>query len=90
MVLFFSGAVAGIITWLTILLFKHIFKTGRQIRRSIFIVIVTAIMAICGLVIGLINSSKTLIIIFILSFAIWGVMISFIVSLVLYRKKTRS
>ncbi len=86
--LFISAAVAGILTWLTILLFKHLIRIGRQTRRSVFVVTVTTLMTVSGLVIGLaVNSGLLLVIIFTLSFATWGVMISLIVSLALYRKE---
>ena len=87
-VLFISAAVAGILTWLAILLFKYLIRIGRQTRRSVFVVMVTTLMTVCGLVIGLaVNSGILLVIILTLSSATWGIMISLTVSLVLYRKK---
>jgi len=49
--LFIGGASVGLLTWLTILLFKSLIKRSRQIRRSVFVATVTALMMVFGLVI---------------------------------------
>ena len=86
--LFISASVAGILTWVIILVFKRLKRMGKRIRRSVFVAVVTTSMTVCGLVIGLaVNSGVVLAIVFALSFATWGAMISVFVSLVLYRSR---
>ena len=87
-VIFIFGAASGILAWLVILLFMYLIRIGKQTRRSVFVITMTILMAIYGLVTGLIdNSGLSLVIVLTLSLGAIGAMISLIVSLVLYNHK---
>ena len=62
-VVFSGGAIAGILTWLTILRFKHLIRIGKQPRRSVFVTIVTLIMGVCAFVIELAVQDRLLLVV---------------------------
>ena len=85
---FIGGCVAGLLAWFTIVLFRNQIRKGGQVRKSIFVTALTSLMAICGLVIGIItNGFGLLAIILMLSLGLIGTIISLIVGMVLYRSK---
>ena len=86
---FCVGAGGALCAFLIILLFRYYLRKGRQIRRSVFILTITAFMTIYGLASVLIlNGGLVLTIVITSAFFIWGLMISAATSMALYNRKS--